>query len=94
MTKHEDFFFFLLFNIVYPTAKKKKNLTHSNYSINIFKLINQSMEKALHLKFEDLGLNSDCDLFLCTFGQMIYLWPQLPPLKIEDSNLCLTCSND
>lgn len=52
------------------------------------------MEKALHLKFEDLGLNSDCDLSLCTFGQMIYLWPQLPPLKIEDSNLCLTCSND
>ena len=53
---------------VYPTAKKKKKRTrHSNYSINIFKLINQSMEKALHLEFEDLGLNSDWLLSL-------YLW--------------------
>lgn len=53
------------------------------------------MEKPLHLEFEDLGLNSDCDLFHCTIGEMIHLlWPQLPPLKIGVSNLCLTCSND
>lgn len=57
--------------------------------------MNQPMEKPLHLEFEDLGLNSDCDLFHCTIGEMIHLlWPQLPPLKIGVSNLCLTCSND